>query len=288
LVAAQGENVQDISLNGLGVNLNEAEEGFRVVQLREPLRIPAFVEMVKEVFSVEEFFAWQVDALGEVQGVVCFMAPAPTDASLAILLDWRALLTKAITLVESERRLHVVTVKDMHTDLFNRQTFITKLTDEISRARRTNMAVSLVVIAVDQFGQLTSLFGQEEAQLMLKTAARIIEKHSRTNDIIGRTGVDEFALLLPHTSKEGALIKAERLRKIIEGADFSKTLRQFPRLTISLGVSEYPSLVRDAEELLQSADEALYQIRTVGNKTGVGTKPEGFEADFIVPDEKDT
>src|SRR5262249_9039389 len=133
-----------------------------------------------------------------------------------------------------------------------------------------------------QYGQLTSAFGHEEAQVVLRTAARILEKHSRVNDIVGRIGVDEFGLILPHTGKQGAMIKAERLRRIFESADFGKVLNGFSHLTISLGVSEYPGLVRDAEELMQSADEALYQVRKAGNRTCVAKPPESFEPDFSV------
>ena len=78
------------------------------------------------------------------------------------------------------------------------------------------------------------------------------------------------------------MLKAERLRRTIESADFSKILSQFPRFTVSLGVSEYPSLVRDAEELVQSADEALFQVRQVGNRTCVAKAPEDLEPDFQV------
>jgi PleD family two-component response regulator len=59
-------------------------------------------------------------------------------------------------------------------------------------------------------------------------------------------------------------------------------LAQFPSITISIGVAEYPSMVRDAEELLQFADEALFQIRKDGNKTCVAKAPQGFVADFEV------
>jgi diguanylate cyclase (GGDEF)-like protein len=115
----------------------------------------------------------------------------------------------------------------------------------------------------------------------MRVAARVLEKHSRVNDILGRTGVDEFGLLLPHTSKEGAMIKAERLRMLMESADFGKVLHGFNHLTISLGVSEYPGMVRDSEELLQFADDALFQVRKTGNKTCVAKAPEGFQPDFM-------
>lgn len=280
LLASFGEHVESVDLRGLGIDLNEAAPGFRTVQLRDPLRIEPLSEMIKEVFRAGEFFALPIHVLGEIHGVAFFLGATPLPALNELVLEWLALLEKALSLVEAEKRLHVVSTKDASTDLLNRQNFIGKIGEEISRSRRTHLPTSLVSISIDQFGQLSSHYGQEEAQLILRTAARILEKHSRVNDIMGRTGVDEFGLLLPHTDKRGAMIKAERLRMIVESADFSKVLRGFTRLTISLGVSEYPSLVRDAEELLNSADEALFQVRKAGNKTCVAKAPLGFEPDF--------
>ena len=280
LLAAFGEQMQATDLNGLGIDLNEAAPGFRTVQLREPAKIAPLAQMIKDVFQAENFFAMPIRALGEIQGVVFLLTAPPAGGMNDLMLEWLWLLEKALSLLEAEKRLHVVSTKDAATDLLNRQNFVIKISQEVSRSRRTFLPTSLISISVDQYGQLSSHYGQEEAQVILRTAARILEKHSRVNDILGRTAVDEFGLLLPHTDLRGAMIKAERLRLIFESADFSKVLHGFSKLTISLGVSEYPSLVRDAEELQQSADEALFQVRKAGNKTCVAKAPEGFEPDF--------
>ncbi len=287
LLAGHAINTHGIELKGLGINFNEVAPGFRTAQLRDPMGIPEFSEMIREIFGVSEFMAWPVEAMGDLQGVVCFMGPTPQPTLSNMLHEWLTLLNKALSLVESEKRLHVVTIKDFSTDVLNRNTFVTKIGEEISRARRTRMPVSLLQIAVDQYGQLTSTYGPDETQMVMRTAARILEKQSRINDLIGRTGADEFGLILPHTDVRGAKIKAERLRRIFETADFEKVLKDFPHLTISLGISEYPTFCRDGEELLQSADEALYQVRRAGNKACVAKAAEGFEPDFTVPGKSD-
>ena len=280
LVAAQGENLNGMDLGGLGVNFNESAPGFRAVQLRDPLKIAPFVEMVKDLFQVDGFVAYPLRALGDIHGILCFMTPPPAKGLAELLEEWMMLLERAVSLVEAEKRLHVVSIKDPSTDVLNRQTFLTKIQEEVSRSRRTHMQTCLLLIAVDQYGQLSSIYGQEEAQLVMRVAARALQKHSRINDIVGRTGVDEFGVLLPHTTREGAMVKAERLRLLMHSADFSKVLHGFSHLTISVGVSEYPGLVRDAEELLQSADEALFQVRKGGNQTCVAKAPDGFQPDF--------
>jgi len=283
LMVAQNHGADQFQLKGLGLNFNEVAPGFRTVQLRDPMRVEELTGMIREVFETEEFLVFPVEALGEIQGVICFLRGPLTDLLRSTLMGWLELLDKALSLVESSRRLHVVSQKDLVTDVFNRQSFMNKVGEEISRSRRTKLPVSILRIAVDQYGRLTSTFGAEESQVIMRTAAQIINRHSRVNDILGRLGTDEFGLLLPHTDKQGAMIKAERLRRIFESADFDKVLRGMGRMTVSVGVSEYPSLARDAEELVQSADDAIFQVRKGGNKTCVAKASDGFEPDFDVP-----
>lgn len=282
LMATQAHRVE-ADWNGVGVNFNETgTDTFRTAHLREPGRVAEIAQMIREVFHAEEYFALPVEALSEILGVMVFLRPDPGPEIQSSVQDWVNFLSKAISLLEAERRLHVVTVKDPATDLLNRQNFLQRVTQEISRSRRTMTPVSLALLAIDQYGMIMSQMGTEEAQTVLRMAARIFEKHSRVNDVVGRTGADEFGVLLPHTGRSGALIKAERLRRIIESADFSRVLKAFPQLTISIGVAEYPTMVRDADELMAAADEALYQVRSQGNKTCVAKAPDGFVADFQV------
>jgi GGDEF domain-containing protein len=85
-----------------------------------------------------------------------------------MMSDWAGILGKALSLLESEKRLHVMCVKDPSTDLYTRQIFIEKIQQEISRARRTSLPVSLALISVDQYGKMVSQVGQEESQTLLK------------------------------------------------------------------------------------------------------------------------
>ncbi len=284
IMATHAEGIEDNSWRGLGVDFNASGDNFRTAHLREPAAVPEIQQLVTDVFNKDDFVAYCLEVLGEIQGVAVFLGPEPDTAQSKVLEDWLQLVTRALSQQEAERRLHVMTVKDPATDLLNRQNFLTRVSQEISRARRTSTALSLALMAVDQYGQIVSQVGQEEAQVILRMIARIIEKHSRINDLLGRTGSDEFGLLLPHTGSRGALIKVERLRKIIESADFSRVLKSFPQITVSIGVAEYPGMVRDADELIQLADEALFQVREQGNKTCVAKPPDGFVADFQVQD----
>lgn len=281
LMAAQAHGVSG-EIGGIGLNFNEKGSKFRTAQLREPQEISELSELIQEVFSVSHFVAVPLNVLSEVQGVITFLRPHPEPSVMGIVNEWLMLLSKALDLIETEKRLHVVSIKDPYTDLLNRHNFILKAQQEVSRARRTSLPVSMLLICVDQYGKILATVGQEEAQAVMRTTAKIFEKHSRVNDIVGRTSGDEFGLILPHTGRQGAMIKAERLRRMIQSADYSKVIKEFPRITISIGISEYPGFVRDADELVQSADEALLQVRQEGNKSCLAQIPEGFKPDFHV------
>jgi hypothetical protein len=86
--------------------------------------------------------------------------------------------------------------------------------------------------------------------------------------------------LLPHTDGMGAAIKGERARRAVESMRFPPFDRLGP-VTVSVGVGEYPSTCGDADGLLKSADEALWQVRRAGgNKVCLGTPTEGHVPDF--------
>jgi diguanylate cyclase (GGDEF)-like protein len=282
LVAAHGHNLPETPLKGLGVDFNQHSKTFRISHLRKPEDLPEVQALCREVFQVDSFLAYPVDAMGEVQGIMIFLSGTVSGEQRGVVETAMPLLDRVVSLFEAQKRLHTSTVKDASTEVFTRSYFLARATEEVARARRTSSPLSMLLLAVDQYGHLVSTYGAEEGNTVLRMLLRIIEKHSRINDVIGRLGPDEFGILLPHTNLKGALIKAERLRRIVESADFSRVIASMPSLTISIGVSEYPTLCRDADELQQTADEALFHVRKEQNRVCAATVPDGFVADFQV------
>lgn len=285
LMAALWHGYEDKDVKSVGLNFNELMDNFQTESLREPTKLSILNELAEAVFKAKEF-RWDCHVvLGEVQGLFLFVIDAP-DTDLDLIDSYMSALQRHTELLELEKRLHSNSLRDPGTDVLNKHTLLRQVADEVSRARRVELPTSLVLISLDQYFDLKEKLGTEEAEVILRAIARIFIKHSRVNDVIGRVGSEQFALILPHTDAEGAMIKAERLRKIVESADFSKIIRSVKKLSISLAVSEYPSLCRDADELFSSADEALFQLRSQGGKTtnaitraSVG---EGFEPDFKI------
>ncbi len=119
--------------------------------------------------------------------------------------------------------------------------------------------------------------------MLLRSMADILKKTSRASDIPCRYGGEEFCIILTHTNLEGAKIKAEKLRRIIEETEFPNQEKQpNGNLTISIGVSEMPSHADDVTHIVDVADEALYKVKEGGrNKVVVAEAYPGYNPPYI-------
>ncbi len=269
-------------LRGFGIDLRRETPDQIVEFFRVPEASVLLKRFVKEVFSSDEFTAFTHTTEGEALGLFV----ALTKQSQTIWdLNSRALALKRIFDLTYKKNVitkekHALDITDSLTGVLNRRTFTERLEDEISRSRRILMPLSMITIDVDGFHRLNERVGFQQADAILKAIATILKKTTRANDVIARTGPDEFTILLPHTGHTGAAIKAERLRRLVESTKFPLLGTQASgQVTVSAGVSEYPSLCSDGESLVRSADEALTQVASL-NKVCLATPPQDFKMDF--------
>jgi diguanylate cyclase (GGDEF)-like protein len=122
--------------------------------------------------------------------------------------------------------------------------------------------------------------GEATRDLILKSIASVMNKTGRANDVTCRTSMNEFSIVLPHCSKKGASLRAERLRRLIE----SHTLMDSGlKVTVSLGASEYPTLCRDHTSLDDSAAKSMRFIASKGgNRICLYKAPDNFVPDYGV------
>jgi diguanylate cyclase (GGDEF)-like protein len=167
-------------------------------------------------------------------------------------------------------KLKETSFKDEVTGLYNRRFFSLRLEEEISRFRRFNHPVSVVVLDVDGFKSVNDEFGHAVGDETLRDIAQILLKHSRGINVVSRYGGDEFAVLLVETSKTGARLYADRIRHVVATFPFShgKTV------TASFGVSSLPDdEATTSEGLFRAADEALYAAKRAGKNQVMGAGP---------------
>jgi len=118
-------------------------------------------------------------------------------------------------LESTNARLKETSFKDEVTGLYNRRFFSLRLEEELSRYRRFNHPVSVVLLDLDGFKAVNDEFGHTVGDETLREVAQILMKHSRGINVVSRYGGDEFAVLLVETSKAGARLYADRIREVV-------------------------------------------------------------------------
>ncbi|HET8578293.1 MAG TPA: GGDEF domain-containing protein [Methylomirabilota bacterium] len=164
-------------------------------------------------------------------------------------------------LESTNARLKEFSFKDEVTGLYNRRFFSIRLEEEVSRYRRFNHPVSVVLLDLDGFKAVNDELGHAAGDETLRGMADILLKQSRGINVICRYGGDEFAVLLVETSKNGARLYADRIRYILSTSTFSHGRR----VTASFGIASLPEdVIPSTEELIRAADEALYAAKRAG------------------------
>jgi len=176
------------------------------------------------------------------------------------------------------QKVKELAIKDGLTSLYNRRYFQDKLSLEFNRSKRLKDPLSLLFFDIDHFKNYNDINGHPMGDKLLKDISKLIKKGFRSSDIICRYGGEEFCIIMPHTSIEGALIKAEKLRFLIQETVFiNQKVQPGGNLTISIGLSEAPTHSSDPEKLLKLADDALYESKKTGrNKITVAKIPENY------------
>jgi diguanylate cyclase (GGDEF)-like protein len=171
-------------------------------------------------------------------------------------------------LESTNARLKETSFKDEVTGLYNRRFFSLRLEEELSRYRRFNHPVSVVLLDLDGFKAVNDEYGHTVGDDTLREVAQILMKHSRGINVVSRYGGDEFAVLLVETSKAGARLYADRIREVVAKYPFSHG----KIITASFGVASLPDdEAGTAEDLFRAADEALYTAKRAGKNQVAAT-----------------
>ncbi len=155
--------------------------------------------------------------------------------------------------------------RDVLTRLHTHRHFYEQLEKEFSRTRRYNSALSLILINIDDFRKINGKYGHMLGDEVLKQIGHLIRSIVRDTDVAARYRGDEFALLLPNTNQEGALILAQRISGLISGFDYDILTEE--KVTVSAGVSTYsgdPSQTFD--QLVHWANRAMRGAKAKGKK----------------------
>jgi diguanylate cyclase (GGDEF)-like protein len=176
-----------------------------------------------------------------------------------------------------EEELRRLAHTDSLTGVLSRRGFDEALSAATSAARRHGYPVSLIAIDVDHFKAVNDTYGHAAGDVVLKSAAAMLRDELRRHtDVLGRVGGEEFMVVLPHTTLEGATLLAERLRERLSRLPITVGANIIS-VTASFGVNELGP-AGDHELMKIGADDALYEAKRSGRNRVVTRRPEGEAA----------
>lgn len=211
---------------------------------------------------------------GRVVGMLSLLRRRPgsfTTKEIELLRKIAGQIGQVIDTIFAYQHTRELSYTDELTRVFNRRYFNQRFEREMQRAQRYGRALSLIMLDIDHFKAFNDTHGHLWGDTILKQVAQILEKSLRKADILARFGGEEFVVLLPEIDKEHGRKVAEKLRRAIERTDFPKAATQpLGRLTISLGFAAFPEDAKEAEALVDHADQGLYLAKSRGrNQVGV-------------------
>jgi len=166
--------------------------------------------------------------------------------------------------VKAKKALTLLTLNDSLTNIGNRRFFDQKLKEHISLSERYNTPFSLLVLDIDFFKKINDKYGHDIGDKVLINFTHLIKSSLRKGDIFARVGGEEFAILLPLTTKDKAYVLAQKLRGTVENSE------GIISITVSVGLVQHEK--GDDEQLLfKRADAVLYKAKEGGrNKVVLG------------------
>jgi diguanylate cyclase (GGDEF)-like protein len=185
----------------------------------------------------------------------------------------------SITLASLQLRenLRQQAIRDPLTGLFNRRYLMESLFQNIGRAKRYHTQVCALMIDIDDFKRFNDAYGHDLGDLVLKRVANEIQHCTRKEDTLSRYGGEEFCLICPEMSDQYLRELAERVREHVQNLTLEIKDTHISKITISVGMAIYPEHGQNCEELLQAADEALYQAKAHGKNQAIlfSAQPKG-------------
>ncbi|MBI1911606.1 MAG: sensor domain-containing diguanylate cyclase [Deltaproteobacteria bacterium] len=214
-----------------------------------------------------------LSAKSEALGVFYLESPESIDwrvEELAIRISRH--ISLAISNLRLNEKLHIQSVQDPLTGLYNRRHMAVSLERELHRAARKKNQLGVMMLDIDYFKRFNDTFGHHAGDVILKELGIFFKKHLRKDDIACRYGGEEFTIILPEASLESSMQKAQWLLEQIKHLIVEHHGRSLGSITLSIGVAAFPENGRSCEELLAAADKALYIAKKQGRDRVITAK----------------
>lgn len=198
-------------------------------------------------------------------------APIHDEAAPDAVAGLIGMSTEITVRKDLEAKLEWQAQTDLLTELPNRSFFLTIAAMEFSRARRYRSPLTMAMVGVDRLKLINDTYGQAVGDKSLREVARACRQALRDSDLLARVGADKFAMLLPETAADQALVVADRLRRILAEARQPAESARPEHFSTSLGIASLLESDEDGETVLARADQALHEDRRKGNREDQAT-----------------
>jgi diguanylate cyclase (GGDEF)-like protein len=158
---------------------------------------------------------------------------------------------------KAKAQIHALSDQDELTTVYNMRAFVRLVQREHQRAKRTEQKYSIAMIDVDRLKNLNDIHGHEAGNCAINMVADALLRVTRSSDIVGRYGGDEFIVFLADADKYTAEEVAQRVRNVV----YSTTVEvgsKMERISVSVGVATFPGDGASLDNMIASADKAMY------------------------------
>jgi len=273
-ILVTSQNMPETWIQGLSYKIPNSDTDFnKKIMLGE---FPEnFLNYLKRKWEVDIVKILPLVLKDDVEGLLV----TTQDISSEVAEDF-SLASLMYNLIVNESQPKQFDVEDPLTGMFNEHFYKRILEKETDRSKRTFAPVSVVKVSIDSYKEIEISQGRVFCDEVVKKVAEVIKKTSRLPDYTCRTGENEFSLILTNCNRKGAALRAERLRQSLKTESFSVAGMV---ITVSQGISEYPSLTKTADNLEESAKKTLDFISTKGgDKICIYKAPSDHKPDFQV------
>lgn len=266
VVGEASEKIKDMRLKiGEGVAGWVAANGEPVI-ITDAYRDERFAKWFDETsgFKTDSLVCVPMISKGRTLGVIEMLNLQKSDlteAQIELMAAFADFAAIAIENANNFQRITELTIIDDCTGLYNARHMHTLIDTELSRAKRYKHPFSVIFLDLDHFKNVNDTHGHLIGSRLLYEIGQVLAEGLRSIDAAIRYGGDEFVLILPQTSRAGALKVANRLRESLNSKVFFEEEGLNISITASFGISSYPEDAADKEDILRHSDQAMYHVK---------------------------
>jgi diguanylate cyclase (GGDEF)-like protein len=226
---------------------------------------------VQGLITGEKFMAYAVFSLTALDGSLGTLslywdqphAISSEEVAVGCLFAQRAgALVHNVRLYE---QISVESLTDSLTNLPNRRYIDQRLSEETQRSNRYGHPYALLMLDLDGFKAINDCFGHPIGDSVLKQVAEALQRVLRSTDVLTRYGGDEFAVILPETSQEEAVVVAEKLRAALASTKLHLPHDTHRYVSACMGIAIYPLDTSSSDDLVRVADKRMYEAKRQGS-----------------------